>query len=75
MKKTLLMLFAAAAFVGCEQGEQINEPAGAERDMQMEQRDDTDTNTVTDPSGAQQQPQQDQQQRDQLQRDLESDTP
>ena len=54
MKKTLLMLFAAAAFVGCDQGGQdVNEPAGADRDMQME-RDaiDTNTNSLSDPAGA-----------------------
>lgn len=58
MKKTLLLLFTAAAFVGCEQPADINEPAGAERDVQLErepmERDtgDTNTNTLSDPSGA-----------------------
>lgn len=71
MKKTVLMLFAAAAFIGCEQGERINEPAGAENSGQMEQRDGSDTNSVNDPSGAQQEDGSQQQ----LQRDLDSDAP
>jgi uncharacterized lipoprotein NlpE involved in copper resistance len=52
MKKEILALLAAVALigVGCERAEDVNEPAGAERDVQMDQS--TNTNTLSEPAGA-----------------------
>ncbi|MBA4149378.1 MAG: hypothetical protein H0X66_14785 [Verrucomicrobia bacterium] len=54
MKRTLLMLFVAAAFVGCERADRVDEPAGADRDIQMDQRgyDTNGTNPSVSPGGA-----------------------